>query len=79
MAIQSAFKDLNRCLRNLDRLTQGQVTVSDVDSNEVSVEIAPNSGPYKGGRYEFKVSTFTMHLHKMMMRQLTAVVVLHGI
>ena len=51
-------KQLQQCLRTLSSFTDGQVQMVDCDWEELSyitLEISPNDGIYKGGRYKFKV------------------------
>ena len=68
MAGKTPNKDIMRCLRKIDSLTQGQVTVQDVDASHIEIQISPNSGPYKGGCYNFQV-TISMSAKSIYKRQ----------
>ena len=51
-------KQLQQCLKTLHSFTDGQVQMIDCDWEELSyitLEISPNEGIYKEGRYRFKV------------------------
>ena len=59
----SVNKDIHRLICTAGKLTDGQARVCDlnwVDGKILGfwVQICPNSGPYKGGRFKFKVSRY---------------------
>ena len=48
-----------QCLSDMSSFTDGQVQMVECDWDDLldfTVEISPNDGIYKGGRYKFKVS-----------------------
>ena len=52
-------KQLQKCLRNMSSFTDGQVQMVECDwedMSQITLEISPNDGIYKGGRYKFEVS-----------------------
>lgn len=62
MALKKA-KDLYRCVRNIDSISDGQARVVSWDSDKLSsvtIVLSPKEGVYKGGTFVFKVSTL-MH------------------
>ena len=51
-------KQLHQCLKNLHSFTAGQVQMVDCDWDdleELSINVSPSNGMYKGGIYNFKV------------------------
>ena len=57
-SVRRRFRQFRRCVRNLDSFTDGQARIVDYDEDQLTyfrVELAPNSGLYKGGKYVFKV------------------------
>ena len=60
MGLGSLAKQLQQCLRKLHSFTDGQVQLVECDWEELSkiiLEISPNDGMYKGGRYKFQVNS----------------------
>ena len=56
----SVNKDIHRLIRTVGKLTDGQARVCELIWNDgkilgLRVQISPNSGLYKGGRFKFKV------------------------
>ena len=52
-------KQLNSCLKSMHSFTDGQVQMVSVDWDELSelvLDVQPNDGMYKGGRFRFIVS-----------------------
>lgn len=51
-------RDIHKCLKNIGSFTDKQAKVKDWDSEHlewIAIQITPKEGPYRGGKYEFKV------------------------
>lgn len=61
-AVKRSFpKDVLRLHRSIDSLSAGQAKICDGeedfnDGESITIEIAPSTGPYEGGKFKFKVS-----------------------
>ena len=52
-------KQLQQCLSSLHSFTDGQVQMVAVDWDgltDLTLDVQPNDGMYKGGRFRFKIS-----------------------
>ena len=60
MIFKEKTQGVKSFLEILDSYTDGQVKVVDVDWDKlenIRLKVQPNDGPYRGGEYEFKVSS----------------------
>lgn len=54
-------RDFYHLINNIETLSGGQASVCDCNADDISkflIEITPSSGPYKGGKFKFKVGLF---------------------
>ena len=63
------LKDIQRLIKKIDRLTDGQayVNLENIDWDDVEtlnsflLVVKPNGGYYKGGKFEFRVCFISAH------------------
>ena len=54
----SIAKQLQQCLKNIPKFSDGQIIMTECDWDnleQITIEISPNDGHYKGGIFEFEV------------------------
>ena len=60
-------RDFYSLLNSVEKLSDVQAVVCDWNSEDITkfvIEITPSSGPYRGGKFKFKVSILDQFLTK---------------
>jgi len=52
---RSFTKDVHHLYKKIDSMSGGQAKVVEYESENLFIEIAPNDGYYKGGKWKFTV------------------------